>query len=61
MSQAIATRIADAGRSASAASPLLAVEELHVHFVTSRGVVRAVEGVNWQAAPEQKRPRPRKP
>jgi peptide/nickel transport system ATP-binding protein len=29
-------------------APLLSIEELHVHFVTSRGVVRAVEGVSYQ-------------
>ncbi len=32
----------------SAPAPLLSVEDLHVHFVTSRGVVRAVEGSSWQ-------------
>jgi peptide/nickel transport system ATP-binding protein len=28
-------------------TPLLSVENLHVHFVTSRGVVRAVEGLTY--------------
>ena len=27
------------------------VEDLHVHFVTSRGVIRAVEGVSWRVYP----------
>jgi peptide/nickel transport system ATP-binding protein len=30
---------------------LLDVEDLHVHFVTSRGVVRAVEGISYQVRP----------
>jgi len=38
-------------RSPTGGSPLLSVEDLHVHFVTSRGVVRAVEGVNWDVHP----------
>jgi peptide/nickel transport system ATP-binding protein len=38
-------------RSSGRGTPLLSVEDLHVHFVTSRGVVRAVEGVNWEVHP----------
>jgi peptide/nickel transport system ATP-binding protein len=34
-----------------AAPVLLDVQDLHVHFVTSRGVVRAVEGVSYQVRP----------
>ncbi len=30
---------------------LLEIEDLHVHFVTTRGVVRAVEGVSWKVRP----------
>src|SRR5678815_1239886 len=33
------------------AEVLLDVEDLHVHFVTSRGVVRAVEGISYQVRP----------
>jgi peptide/nickel transport system ATP-binding protein len=39
---------AGATEPATAAEWLLEVEDLHVHFVTSRGVVRAVEGVSYQ-------------
>ena len=35
----------------AAGTPLLSVEDLHVHFVTSRGVIRAVEGVSWRVYP----------
>ncbi len=37
--------------SMEAAPVLLDVQDLHVHFVTSRGVVRAVEGVSYQVRP----------
>jgi peptide/nickel transport system ATP-binding protein len=30
---------------------LLEIEDLHVHFVTSRGVVRAVEGISYKVKP----------
>ena len=30
---------------------LLEVEDLHVHFVTTRGVVRAVEGISYNVRP----------
>jgi len=50
MNQAIADPVTEVPRVAPAA-PLLSVEDLHVHFVTSRGVVRAVEGVSWQVYP----------
>ena len=50
MDIAIADPPAQAARSA-AGTALLSVEDLHVHFVTSRGVIRAVEGVNWRVYP----------
>jgi len=31
--------------------PLLSIEDLHVHFVTTRGVVRAVEGLAYEVRP----------
>ena len=30
---------------------LLEIDSLHVHFVTARGVVRAVEGLSYRVAP----------
>jgi peptide/nickel transport system ATP-binding protein len=46
MDQPIAS---NAAPSAAAHSPwLLEVEDLHVHFVTTRGVVRAVEGLSYK-------------
>jgi peptide/nickel transport system ATP-binding protein len=33
------------------AEPLLAVENLHVHFRTDDGIVRAVNGVSWDLSP----------
>jgi len=39
------------GAASAGASPLLDVRGLRVHFVTSRGVVRAVEGVSYQVRP----------
>src|SRR6476660_9580099 len=41
-----------AQRDAPSGSPwLLEVEDLHVHFVTTRGVVRAVEGISYKVRP----------
>ena len=34
-----------------AVEPLLSVQDLHLHFVTSRGVVRAIEGVSYDVRP----------
>jgi peptide/nickel transport system ATP-binding protein len=33
------------------AAPILAIDDLHVHFVTSQGTVRAVEGVSYVVHP----------
>jgi peptide/nickel transport system ATP-binding protein len=50
MDQPIAVRAA--ARAADPHSPwLLEVEDLHVHFVTTRGVVRAVEGISYKVKP----------
>ena len=41
-----------AARGSAAHSPwLLEVEDLRVHFVTTRGVVRAVEGISYKVKP----------
>jgi len=34
-----------------AVAPLLSVEQLQVDFATSRGTLRAVDGVSWSVAP----------
>ena len=50
MDQPTAARGAAAPETAQ--SPwLLEVEDLHVHFVTTRGVVRAVEGISYKVKP----------
>ena len=50
MDQPIAAR--GAAAPGAAHSPwLLEVENLHVHFVTTRGVVRAVEGISYKVKP----------
>ena len=50
MDQPTAVRPAQ-GLSASVSEWLLEVENLHVHFVTTRGVVRAVEGISYRVRP----------
>ncbi|MGH8642779.1 MAG: dipeptide ABC transporter ATP-binding protein [Burkholderiales bacterium] len=50
MDQSIATR-GVAAPTAGQSPWLLEVENLHVHFVTTRGVVRAVEGISYKVKP----------
>jgi peptide/nickel transport system ATP-binding protein len=50
MDQPTAARGA-AAHEASHSPWLLEVEDLHVHFVTTRGVVRAVEGISYKVRP----------
>ncbi|WP_244540448.1 ABC transporter ATP-binding protein [Hyphomicrobium sp. CS1BSMeth3] len=38
-------------RHGSSGSPVLSIENLHVHFVTENGTVRAVEGLSYAVAP----------
>ena len=46
------TALGGAAAPAASHSPwLLEVEDLHVHFVTTRGVVRAVEGISYKVKP----------
>src|SRR5215510_381922 len=46
------TALRGAAAPAAGQSPwLLEVENLHVHFVTTRGVVRAVEGISYKVRP----------
>ena len=46
------TAVRAAAQAADPHSPwLLEVENLHVHFVTTRGVVRAVEGISYRVKP----------
>ena len=43
--------VAAAAAGAAVRPWLLEIEDLHVHFVTSRGVVRAVEGISYKVRP----------
>ena len=43
--------IAEPATAAGALPPVLEIEDLHVHFVTSHGTVRAVEGLSYSVHP----------
>src|SRR5258706_7545482 len=47
MNTVLSSGISTTAAPASAVQSLLEVEDLHVHFVTTRGVVRAVEGLSY--------------
>ena len=50
MLHAVTSDVAPAS-AVAAAAPVLEIEDLHVHFVTSHGTVRAVEGVSYRVWP----------
>ncbi|MGE5512969.1 MAG: dipeptide ABC transporter ATP-binding protein [Bacteroidota bacterium] len=46
-----AAHAADAQKRAVSEQPILEIDDLHVHFVTSHGTVRAVEGLSYAVRP----------
>ncbi len=46
-----AAHAADAQKRAASQRPILEIDDLHVHFVTSHGTVRAVEGLSYAVRP----------
>jgi peptide/nickel transport system ATP-binding protein len=46
-----AAHAADAQKRAASQRPILEIDDLHVHFVTSHGTVRAVEGLSYAVQP----------
>jgi peptide/nickel transport system ATP-binding protein len=51
MSLAVEASARDSVQASANAAPLLSVRNLHIHFVTSRGIVRAVEGISYDVNP----------
>ncbi len=51
MSLTVEAPAIEMGSSSRITAPLLSVRDLHIHFVTSRGVVRAVEGISYDVNP----------